>query len=219
MSSNLASRTGHRATIAERVALMLRDSILSGELKSGSPLREEELSRQFDVSRHVMREVLRLLAADGLADYSSFRGSRVVHLTTEDVQGIFGARRFVELNSVKSAAATIDSSALARIHQEFSRAVERHAWREAFDLDVTFHTIIVAANQNKLITEWHRGLIQRLRLAHLIAPAFQEEGLTTSVSEHAEIVLAAAAGDSAKIRQALETHLLHAEQQLRQRMD
>lgn len=219
MSVDLASRTGHRATIAERVALMIRDSILSGELKSGSPLREEELARQFDVSRHVVREVLRLLAADGLADYSSFRGSRVVHLTTQDVEGIFGARRFVEVNSIKSAVAPIDSSALARIHQEFARAVERSAWREAFELDLQFHSIIVDANCNKLVSEWHRGLIQRLRLAHLVAPAFQEEGLTTSVAEHAQIVLAAAAGDTKKMLQSLETHLLHAEQQLRKRMD
>ena len=213
MSPNLASRTGHRATIAERVALMLRDNILSGELKSGAPLREEDLSRQFDVSRHVVREVLRLLAADGLADYSSFRGSRVVHLNVAEVRDIYQARRFVEVNSVRSGG-PIDATEVARIHQDFVRATERGAWREAFDLDLAFHAAIVNANQNKLISEWHRGIVQRLRLAHLIAPSFQEDGLLRSVREHAEVALAIAAGDPVKTAQVLEAHLLHAEEQL-----
>jgi DNA-binding GntR family transcriptional regulator len=219
MASNLGTRTGHRATIAERVAVLLRESILSGTLKSGSPLREEELARQFDVSRHVVREVLRLLAADGVADYSSFRGSRVVHLTAADVHNIYEARRFLEVNTVRSPEAAIDASALARIHQEFSQAVERKAWREAFDLDLAFHAAIVDANKNALISEWHRGLVQRLRLAHLIEPSFQEEGLSRSVSQHAQVALAVAAGDRERIAHALESHLIQAEQQLSNRLD
>jgi DNA-binding GntR family transcriptional regulator len=218
MTSSLASRTGHRATIAERVALMIRENILSGELKSGSPLREEDLSRQFDVSRHVVREVLRLLAADGLADYSSFRGSRVVHLTAADVRDVYRARRFVEVNSVRSGGA-IDATAVAKIHQEFVRATERKAWREAFDLDLAFHAAIVDANHNELISEWHRGLVQRLRLAHLIAPSFQEEGLSRSIHEHAEVALAIAAGEPVRIAETLEKHLLHAEEQLATHME
>lgn len=219
MSSNLGSRTGHRATIAERVALMVRDNILSGQLKSGSPLREEDLAKQFDISRHVVREALRLLAADGVADYSSFRGSRVVHLTAADVRDIYRARRFLEVNTVRSAATPIDSAALAKVHQEYILAVERKAWREAFDLDLAFHATIVDANENKLLSEWHRGLVQRLRLAHLIEPAFQETGLTRSVNEHAQVALAVAAGDRERIAQTLESHLLQAEQQLSSRMD
>lgn len=198
---------------------MIRDSILAGALKPGAPLREEELARQFDVSRHVVREVLRLLAADGLADYSSFRGSRVMHLSPEDVRQIYGARRFIELNAVRSPAGPIDGAALARVHQEFSSAVERAAWREAFDLDLAFHARIVEAANNQIIGEWHRALVQRLRLAHLIAPAFQEAGLTRSVAEHAEIALAVAAGDMTRALRALETHLVHAEQQLSTSMD
>ena len=204
--------------MAERVAIMLRQNILDGAIKCGSPLREEELSKQFDISRHVVREVLRMLAADGLVDYSSFRGSRVVHLSPTDIQEISTARRFIELNTVRSPV-TFDGPLLARIHQDFARAVERKDWREAFDLDLAFHVAIVSANGNKLIAEWHRALVQRLRLAHLVAPAFQEEGLTRSVGQHAEIALAAAAGDQKRLAEALESHLLSAEEQLNERAE
>lgn len=217
MRTDLASRPNHRATIAERVAMMLRENILDGAIKCGSPLREEELSKQFDISRHVVREVLRLLAADGIVEYSSFRGSRVIQLSPKDVHEISTARHFIELNTVR-AASKFDGALIARLHQDFSRAVERKQWREAFDVDLEFHSAIVSAGGNQLISEWHRALVQRLRLAHLIAPAFQEEGLVASVPQHAEIALAAAAGDSVRLAQALESHLVSAEHQLSERV-
>jgi DNA-binding GntR family transcriptional regulator len=217
MRTDLAARPTHRDTIAERVAMLLRENILAGAVKCGAPLREEELAKQFDISRHVVREVLRLLASDGLVDYSSFRGSRVVHLSPTDVHEISTARRFIELNTVRSAA-KFDGALIARLHQDFARAVERKEWREAFDLDLAFHAAIVSAGDNPLVSEWHRALVQRLRLAHLVAPAFQEEGLVASVPQHAEIALAAAAGDSTHLAQALESHLLNAEHQLSERI-
>ena len=70
----------HRSTITERIAALIRHRVLDGTLPPGTPLREEDLAREFDVSRHVIREMLRVLAADGLADYSSFKGARVTRV-------------------------------------------------------------------------------------------------------------------------------------------
>jgi DNA-binding GntR family transcriptional regulator len=215
---NLSMPTGHRATIAERVALSLRDDILRGTLRAGTALREEELAKQFDISRHVVREVLRLLAADGMANYSSFRGSRVVLLSTDDVREIYQARRFIELHSLEKPNGLPELLQLQNIHKSFVQAVKQRQWSEAFDLDLAFHAVLVEVNQNKSISEWHSSLTRRLRLAHLISPMFQEEGLKRSIAEHAAIVQAVATGELAKVRTALEIHLRNAEQQLTELM-
>ncbi|WP_214105265.1 FadR/GntR family transcriptional regulator [Acrocarpospora catenulata] len=54
-------------SIGEMVANILRARILAGELPKGSLLpRQEDLMREFNVSRPPLREALRILEADGL---------------------------------------------------------------------------------------------------------------------------------------------------------
>lgn len=207
-----------RSTITERIAALIRQRVLDGTLPAGTPLREEDLGREFEVSRHVIREALRVLAADGLADYSSFKGARVTRIGTNDVSEIYKARQFIEKAAIMEGRIPPDGNLIAQIHGQFGVAVAEKCWWKAFDLDVDFHVLIVELAGSARLSEWHRSLFQRLRLAHLVSPAFQEVGLTASVPEHAEIALALAAGDRARARDALEAHLAHAEEQLTIRM-
>ena len=55
----------HR-TAQDMVAEALRRGILSGELRSGQPLRQEQIARDFEVSAVPVREALRQLAGEGL---------------------------------------------------------------------------------------------------------------------------------------------------------
>jgi DNA-binding GntR family transcriptional regulator len=208
----------HRSTITERIAALIRHRVLDGTLPPGTPLREEDLAREFEVSRHVIREMLRVLAADGLADYSSFKGARVTRVAPSDVNEIYKARQFIEQAAITNARSAPDANRIGIIHGRFGAAVAEKAWSKAFDIDVEFHALIVELAGSARLSEWHRSLFQGLRLAHLVSPAFQAEGLTTSVPEHAEIALALTAGDFARARTALESHLAHAEKQLTELM-
>jgi DNA-binding GntR family transcriptional regulator len=207
-----------RSTITERIASLIRHRVLDGTLRAGTPLREEDLSRELEVSRHVIREALRLLAADGLADYSSFKGARVTRVAPAAVSEIYAARQFIEQAALTGARKAPDANRLALIHGRFGSAVAEGAWTEAFDLDIEFHAFIVELAGSARLSAWHRSLFQGLRLAHLLAPPFQEEGLSASVPQHAEIALALTAGDLPRARVSLERHLAHAEKHLMLRM-
>jgi DNA-binding GntR family transcriptional regulator len=215
---HLNTASNLRSTITERVANLIRQRVLDGTLRAGMPLREEELGREFSVSRHVIREALRVLSADGLADYSSFKGARVIRVDAGDVNEIYRARQFIERAAIAEARSAPDSNRLGAIHARFGAAVATKSWSAAFDLDVEFHAFIVELAGSARISEWHRSLFQGLRLAHLASPAFREEGLSASVAQHAEIALALATGDFARAELALEAHLAHAEKQLMLRM-
>jgi len=207
-----------RSTITERISALIRQRVLEGMLLPGTPLREEDLAREFSVSRHVIREAFRLLAADGLADYSSFKGVRVTRVAPSDVNEIYKARQFIEQAAITGAKKAPDAPRIVATHAAFAAAVAEKAWTKAFDLDIEFHALIVALADSARLSEWHRGLFQGLRLAHLVSPAFQEEGLTASVPQHVEIALALAGGDFVRARSALEAHLADAEKQLTDRM-
>lgn len=202
-----------KETSTERIALQLRQRIFAGAFAAGSPLREEDLAAEFEVSRHVVREVLRMLAAEGLADYASFRGARVPLLTKSDVHDIYRARRLVECGS-ESFSVPPDVKRLAAIHYQFADMVRHEQWLEAFDLDLRFHSILAESTGIDRATAWHRDLLQGLRLAHLVAPAFKEQALTDSIAEHAEIVLALTAHEFDRAREIVGQHLEKAEQSL-----
>jgi len=203
----------HRATITQRLAVQVRELILAGVYAPGAALREVELATRYDVSRHVIREVLRTLAADGVVDYASFRGARVPVLTEADAREIYRARRMVECGS-EAMSALPDRKVIGRLHRDFTAAAKAGDWRRAFDLDIDFHGAIVAAVGNGRASAWLAGLQQDLRLAHLVAPAFNEQAFLASVTQHGEIVAAIEAGDGAAAREAMKRHLDAAENAL-----
>jgi DNA-binding GntR family transcriptional regulator len=189
----------------------MRERILAGEFRAGAPLREEELTASYNVSRHVVREVLRKLAGEGFAEYSSFKGARIPLLDPDEVADIYRARQFVECGSLASAGRRIDVHELAAIHGHFANAVAENDWNAAFDWDLRFHSCIVSTTGSYRLDAWHKGLLLSLKLAHLAAPEFQNLGLERSVPQHAEVVIALAAKDVSRASVALRRHLADSE--------
>jgi DNA-binding GntR family transcriptional regulator len=210
--------SGPRMTTPERIASMLRDEILAGKICPGEPLREEELARKYQVSRHIIREMLRILAAEGIAEYEPFRGARVTHVSESDVADIYRTRHYFEINAIDK----IDAESvktLAQIHGQFAKAVDTHSWDEAFKLDLAFHNAIVSAVGSQLLIEWHGHLFKALNMAHLLTTEYREEGMRTSVAEHAAIVVALTAGNAVDAAEALSQHLVKAEALLLHHID
>ena len=64
---NLTPSTSRRPKAHERVANILRDRIVTGELAAGDRLPpEDELTTQFGIARTTLREALRVLESQGL---------------------------------------------------------------------------------------------------------------------------------------------------------
>jgi DNA-binding GntR family transcriptional regulator len=200
--------------MAFKIATELRSEILSGSLAPGTPLREEDLAVRYDVSRHVIREMLRMLVSDGVAQYSAFKGARVAAISVEDVRDIYRARQVLEGSPLLSPRIELDFRRIARIHGGFAAAVEKEDWSRAFELDLDFHHSIVQAAGCRHVQAWHLELFQSLGLAHLTCPEFRADGLSASVSEHAEIVVAIGAGELSRAHAMLMKHLVRAEGQL-----
>jgi len=83
----LFSKSIKKQTLAEQMAEVVQQSILSGELESGAALpTEPELAEQFGVSRAVVRDATRILMARGLVEVQHGRGVFV----TEPQNAAFG---------------------------------------------------------------------------------------------------------------------------------
>jgi DNA-binding GntR family transcriptional regulator len=81
---------------SQRVATYLRDAILTGEISPGEWIRQAEIADRLGASRLPVREALRILQAEGLADYETNRGSRVPKLEMHEVDVLYQMRERLE---------------------------------------------------------------------------------------------------------------------------
>ena len=68
---------------------LIRDAILRGQIPAGARINELELSRVWHISRTPIRDALRRLEAEGLAQSVPGRGMAVPRLGRSDVDELF----------------------------------------------------------------------------------------------------------------------------------
>ena len=77
---------------AEFAAEQIRKAIISGTLKPGDRLVEQQLTDMINVSRHPVREALRLLAREGFVELRRNRGAVVSALDAASVVEVYDIR-------------------------------------------------------------------------------------------------------------------------------
>ena len=159
-------------TLSDRVTKSVLDLIAHAALKPGDRLpSERDLGERFGVSRTVVREALRSLAAKGVLDVRSGAGATVARVNVERasealrlyVQGSHGdvggvtyeqindVREMIETRVARVAATSAsadDIANLASVHEEFcARSDDPEVTPE---LDVAFHRAIAESVHNPL---------------------------------------------------------------------
>lgn len=155
--------------LATRESLMsyLRDGILSGRFAPGTRLpSERSLADEFNVSRPIVREVLRGLSDQGLLDIQSARGSFVRAPETLDgarnldvlyrrkdatVRELMEVRLMVETHAARMAAlqaTVVEVKAMRWCLDEFAGA---GSVLEEAQLDLAFHALVIKASHNTVV--------------------------------------------------------------------
>ena len=169
-----------RRTLPQQVAARLTALIQSGSLTPGDFLASEnQLSREFGVSRPVVREALRLVAAQGFVEVLNGRGAVVRSLAPDPLLAVFldavGRRRssLVQLMELRNGIET-HAAALAaerRTDDEAERlaviARQMGCHLNDFDgyneLDFQLHLAVAAATHNAMIGHLMASLQETLR--------------------------------------------------------
>src|SRR5712692_6200862 len=98
-------------SLAQSVAVQIREAIVSGQLKPGTRLVEQKIARTFAIGQPTVREALRELEYDGFIRKFQNRGSYVTELTPEDCSKMFEVRMALESLAIEKAAENISDSA------------------------------------------------------------------------------------------------------------
>lgn len=89
-------------TAQEAVLAELRRLILDGQLRPGSPIRQDAIATSLGVSRVPVREALKILEGEGQVTYRPHRGYLVTELTLRDVREIYHLRELLESEALRA---------------------------------------------------------------------------------------------------------------------
>ena len=184
--SRIEADFGVAGTVRDRVAAVLRERILNGELVRGSRLDFDELAQEFRTSRTPIREAVLALAHEGLASVTPRSRATVVGLTPQDVRDNFTLMAVLSGLAAHLAAQRMGSDEMTRI-VELGRRLETAEDAEMVSLNWHFHREInLASHSTPLLTQ--------LRMSGQLVPQtfFKviPEQASCSRVEHQEIVQA-----------------------------
>jgi DNA-binding GntR family transcriptional regulator len=160
----------HRVSVADQVAGILRQKVLSGEFRPGSSLQEIPLAESLGVSRNTMREAMRILSLEGLLKRSIHRGIAVEQLSLQDVHEIYHVRRVLEISAVK-AARNPSPQLLREIRaalEQYEGAVRASHWISAVSHDLHFHSLLIRFLGNKRLESFYQKTIGELRMGMVL---------------------------------------------------
>src|SRR5690606_10746603 len=126
----------------ETVVRRLEEEIVLGRLRPRERLLEEDLAREFDTKRHVVRAALAELEGMGIVVRQPNRGAMVRDFAAEEVEQIYNVREVLERYAAQIIPLPADPELLARlreIHARHGRAVDAGEPRTVFRANLEFH--------------------------------------------------------------------------------
>ncbi|GLW64576.1 GntR family transcriptional regulator [Actinomadura rubrobrunea] len=206
-------RTARRSSLVDQVIEQLRNEIAAGTWPVGGKIPPEPvLAATLGVGRNTVREAVRALTHAGLLDCrqgdgtyvratSEMSGAVRRRLQAAELAEILEVRRGLEVEAARLAAARRTDADIAAI----TAALERRdaAWasgdHDAFvEADLAFHTAVVEATHNKVLTDLYHDFSAALRASIGTAGTL----LNYTDVPHGPIAAAVKAGDAEAAAQA-----------------
>jgi DNA-binding GntR family transcriptional regulator len=185
----------------------LRRQIVSGQLRPGATVAEEDVASRLGTSRTPVREAIGRLVSEGLLVKDDNRSARVFQPSLQDLLEIYEIRLPLEILAARMAAerhtAGLHSALEGKLNDLRNHPVGPHWSLEHED----FHLTLFAGSGRGHLLEIISGLRLRsepyVRFALHVDPKFRER----SQADHAAMVATVAAGDGKAMERLVRRHL------------
>jgi GntR family transcriptional regulator, transcriptional repressor for pyruvate dehydrogenase complex len=221
--------------VAVQIAEKIRESILAGRLKVDDRLpTEDELARQFDVSRPTIREALKRLAAQhlvrsrrgpaggtfvkrpSLSDLNAnlaVASTLMVTLGEFDMDGILETRQELEMVCARLAAERRSNEHIHAMQKEIEiQQQEAISDVDFCSSDVRFHRLITQAAGNSVFSFLMHAVIEALQpVENMIIFRFREKEVI--VAQHVKILAFIKSGDGEGASTAIQKQMQYIRRQ------
>lgn len=193
--------------IGSQLIAALRSSIVTGAVKPGTRLSEQDTATLYGLSRQPVREAFIRLAAERLVEIRPQRGTFVCRIDLQDVETSRFVREAVEADIVRCAAsvATDDIKDELKRHVDMQQKSLSKGGKVFMKLDEEFHQLLaVAANCGGAWYHIQPIKMHMDRVRYLTTLEFSIDHL---VNQHRMIVDAICIGDQDSAEKAMRQHL------------
>ncbi len=208
----LIYRNPRHESLAQEVAGNIREAIISGKLKPGEKIIENELAHKMKISRSPIREALRILGKDGLVTLTPRRRAEVAEISHKEVKEIYAIRANLESLAAMLAISSLNPEQIRRMEnllKKMSIETKKNDINGILKLNEKFHDILLKSSDNIKLDQLIHSLrvqIQRFRVASLSLPGRLKEVL----SEHQKIMDACRRRDSSLVEECVKEHIIRA---------
>lgn len=199
-----------RDTLSQKVYAVLRERILTGQLKQGQRIGELAVSKELGVSATPVREALRLLKGDSLIEYEGRRGARVICPSIPEIRQCYDVRLVLETLALKEADANFTDADRDQFVALAEKTCVAASPQVMFMRDRDFHAFFIEKAANTWVSTFYRAIVDFLLVVRL--PSSRKQRFADAGAEH--LVIANAIRD-----RDLETALATLEKQIKRSRD
>lgn len=156
--------------IQDQISDALADEIISGRLKPGTVLQQEDLAARFGVSRQPIRAVLDILGARGLANRKSNRTVEVAALHDGAGAEALAIRKLLEPEALRASVGHLSRGDLLAAKQAQERFEVEEDPGQLAHHDTAFHLALYAGCGNEMLVSLIADLRQTNRRAYAGQP-------------------------------------------------
>ncbi len=196
--------------ISDKIYNQLSSAIISGEMKPGQKLEEQEIADQYGASRTPIREAFRLLHTNGLVESKPHKGVTVIELDIDQLGDMYEALEELEALCAGLSAermTMVERKQLMRMHNLSKDAVEAEDVDSFAQLNNQIHRAVHQGSRNNTLLETINTLRQRLSLYRQPLLFEKRNRLETSFKEHQELVEAISKADKQAAVAAMKNHI------------
>jgi DNA-binding GntR family transcriptional regulator len=199
-------------SLVEQIYRNLCEAIMNGALPPGQLLKEQELQKNFNVSRAPIREVIRLLEADRLVVVSAYKKKYVRQITRGDLEEIIPVLACLEGCAARLAAGKFypeQIKAFRSLNDDMKKAFAAGDMDACNDLNFKFHGSYIKAAGNEALKQAVRPIVKRIIRLWITTLYHKKPSLFhNTISEHEKIIRAFvdrdAKGAEAGVREHIE---------------
>ena len=157
MSSS--AEIGNIPSLKQLVYENLRERIISGELKPGTRLREEDLSVEMNISRAPIREAFNMLERDGFTVIVPRKGAVVAEATEKERDYIWEMRGILEPYAAVQSMPYISEEKIAKVEKDLKKVLENPDDLKLYmDSDLELHEMLFQNLDNHFLKDTHENM-------------------------------------------------------------
>lgn len=195
--------------LREKIVDILRDMLISGELRPGQSLVESKIASQMGVSRVPVREAIQTLSSEGLVDIIPYRGSVVRHLTRRDIEELYSLRAVLESFAISRIVANTGlspSEPLTTCFNNMLDAAKSGDINLVNEMDRRFHDTLIELADHKLLSLTWSSVSLRVRQVMALRNR-QNSDLTQIAYNHLPIIEAISNRDEQTAVNLIKVHV------------